>query len=134
MSSKDRRINNHGRVQNQSEEIGNKLKKINNEERELLTIPEEKERIVAVDGGHVNTKEDGKRSMEAMTAVVYKKDTRHYLISKNCAASVKDDEQKEMIQATIIAALKQDLGQNTHIDALCDGAKNCWNIIESLRP
>jgi len=142
MSSKIRNINNHMRVKQVAEELGNKLKEINKDEQELLSITESKELIVAVDGGHVNTTEVGKRSMEAMTAVVYneasiqanKKETRNYLSSKNCAASVKDDNQKEMIQATIIAALKQGLSPNTHIYALCDGAKNCWNIIEGLRP
>jgi hypothetical protein len=80
--------------------------------------------------------------MEVMTSVVYKKeaivsnkkDTRNYLSSKNCAASVKDDDQKDIIQGTVMAALKQGLTPNTHIDALCDGAKNCWNVIDSLTP
>lgn len=142
LSSKGRNINNHVRIQDVTEKVGNNLKEINKEEKELLAISESKELIVVVDGGHINTKEEGKRSMEAMTSVVYKmesirknkKGTRNYLSSKNCAASVKDDNQKEMIQLTIVAALKQGLTPNTHIHALCDGAKNCWNVIEGLRP
>jgi hypothetical protein len=77
-----------------------------------------------------------------MVAVVYKPesikandtDTRNYITSKNCAASIKDDQQKHMISATVIAALKQGLGPKTHITALCDGAANCWNIAKAMEP
>ena len=62
------------------------------------------------------------------------KDTRNHLTSKNCAASVLDDGQEQFISATIIAALKQGLGRKTHVTALCDGAQNCWNVVEALRP
>ena len=124
-----------------TEAVGNKLGEINEAEKELIAAPEAEELIVNVDGGHIKTTED-KRSMEAMTSVVYdpkavctnSKDTRNYLSSKNCAASVKDDDQKQIISGTIIAALKQGLTEKTHVTALCDGAENCWNVVESLRP
>ena len=61
-------------------------------------------------------------------------DNRNYLTDKSCAASVKNDNQKEIISNTIVASLKQGLNSKTHIYALCDGAKNCWNVAESLRP
>lgn len=80
--------------------------------------------------------------MEAMTAVVYRpeslisntKETRNYLSSKHCAASVKDDNQEDIISSTLMACLKQGLSNKTHVTALCDGAKNCWNIISAITP
>lgn len=39
-----------------------------------------------------------------------------------------------MKKRTIIVALKQGLSPITKITALCDGAKNCWNIIDALEP
>jgi hypothetical protein len=39
-----------------------------------------------------------------------------------------------MINNTIVAALKQGLCPRTKITALCDGAKNCWAIIDALEP
>ena len=97
--------------------------------------------IVNVGGGHVKTTED-QRSIEAMTSVIYrpesleqnKKGTRNYLSDKSCAVSAKDDGQKEIINNTIVAAIKQGLTDNTHITALCDGVDNCWNVVESLDP
>ena len=136
-----RRVNNHDRVKQVTEFVGNKISEIDEEEKELIAAPNAKELIVNVDGGHIKTTED-KRSIEAMTSVVYdpkalcsnSKDTRNYLSSKNCAASVKDDDKRQIISGTIIAALKQGLNEETHVTALCDGAENCWNVVESLRP
>jgi hypothetical protein len=141
-SGTDRYINNHDRIKQVSESIGNALSKIVAEENEIAAIPEAGELILNVDGGHIKTTENGQRSMEAMTSVIYSpsaiqansKDTRNYITSKNCAASVSDDSQKEIICGTIIAALKQGLGKITHVTALCDGAGNCWNVVEALRP
>ena len=39
-----------------------------------------------------------------------------------------------MKRRTIIAALKQGMTSQTKITALCDGAENCWNIIDALEP
>ena len=102
--------------------------------KSILEVPEAKDLIVAVDGGHINTTEEGKRSMEEMTSVVYKpesiesnkKKSRTYLTSKNCAASVKNDNQEEMISGTIVAALKQGLTSNTHIHALFSYCRRQW--------
>ena len=80
------------------------------------------ELVLNIDGGHIKTIED-QRSFEAMVSVVYrpesietnKKGTRNYLTSKNCAASIKNDNQAQIISSTIIAALKQGLSDKTHI-------------------
>ena len=124
-----------------TQSVGQTIIDIDQKEKELLNVDEANELIVNVDGGHVKTTEE-QRSIEALTSVIYrpealvsnKKGTINHLSEKSCAASVKDDEQKEMINNTIVAALKQGLTPNTHITALCDGATNCWNVVESLRP
>lgn len=140
-SAKPRAINNHDRIKKVAESLGTSLSNIAKEEREMIKAEEAEQLIVNVDGGHVKTIEEG-RSIEAMTSVVYrqenvvynKKETRRHLTSKNCAASVNDDNQQEIISSTIIAALKQGLTINTEITALCDGAKNCWNVVDALEP
>lgn len=44
------------------------------------------------------------------------------------------DSQEQMKKRTIIPALKQGLNSKTKITALCDGAENCWNVIDALEP
>ena len=39
-----------------------------------------------------------------------------------------------MINNTIVAALKQGLSPQTKVTALCDGACNCWKIVEAFTP
>ena len=137
---KNRRVNNHERIKNVTDAVGKGVADVLEVENNIMKAQEAGTLVVAVDGGHIKTTEEGKRSIEAMTSVVYRpesietneSDTRHYLTSKNCAASVKDDNQEEIISGTIIAALKQGITSKTHVHALCDGAKNCWNVVESL--
>ncbi len=139
-SAKERGINNRNRVKLVAQRVETGIEIVDATEKELLEIPEAKELVLNVDGGHVKTTEN-QRSMEVMTSVVYrpealqknKKGTRNYLSDKSCAASVKNDGQKEIINNTIIAAIRQGLTDNTHITALCDGADNCWNIVESFK-
>ena len=140
-SQKSRQINNHDRVKQVVHAVGSALAVVNEEEKEMIVADKASELILNVDGGHLKTVED-KRSIEAMVSVIYKpealesndKGTRNYLSSKNCAASIKDDNQKQIISSTIIAALKQGLHQDTHVTALCDGAENCWNVAKALEP
>lgn len=137
-----RYINNHDRIKHTAEGVGSQIRKLHQTEREIVCREEAKELIVNVDGGHINTNEEGRRSFEAMTAVIYrpeslvsnKEGTRNRLISKHCAASALNDSQQQMIADTILAALKQGLSPHTKITALCDGAENCWKIAKSLEP
>ena len=140
-SRPQRKINNRNRVKNIIHHVGQSLAEIDQAEKELIQVDEAAALIVNIDGGHVKTIE-AQRSIEALTSVVYrpealvpnKKGTRNYLSNKSCAASVLDDNQEEMIKNTIVAALRQGLTPNTYITALCDGAANCWQVVESLRP
>ncbi|WP_028865237.1 UPF0236 family transposase-like protein [Psychromonas aquimarina] len=136
-SAKPRSVNNHNRIKVVTHSVGSSITAVDDAEKALLSIEDAEELVVCVDEGHVKTTE-GQRSIEALTSVIYhpesltsnKKGTRNTLSSKSCAASVKDDDQKEIINNTIVAALKQGLTPNTHI---CDGATNCWNVVEGLR-
>jgi len=141
-SHKNRRINNHEKIHTTAEESGGSLSKLHQVEEDILVAECANELIIHVDGGHIKSTEKGERSFEAMTATVYKpsavksnsKDTRNYIESKHCAASAQLDSQVQMKRLTIIAALKQGLTPKTRITALCDGADNCWNIIDALEP
>ena len=106
-------------------------------------IPAAKKLIIQVDGGHVASKDKTQRSFEALTSVVYKpeaiipgkkKRTTGSISSKHCAASSVKDEGKYINELTLVAAKKEGLTTSTHITALCDGADNCWKIIDSLKP
>ena len=137
-----RYINNHDRVKQTAEKVGDKVSDLHADETEMASSSSAKELIINVDGGHINTTEAGKRSFEAMTAVIYRpealvsndKGTRNTLTSKHCAASALDDGHQQMINNTIVAALKQGLSPQTKVTALCDGADNCWKIVEALTP
>lgn len=141
-SGSQRSINNHDRIKQVTEAVGSSLSAISKHEKEVAVIDEASELIMNVDGGHVKTTEENLRSMEAMASVIYRpdaikantKDTRTQLTSKNCAASTLEDNQEQFILSTMIAALKQGLGNKTHVTALCDGAQNCWRVVEAIRP
>lgn len=140
-STVKRKINNRNRIKDVANSVGETIQKIDVDEELMISSPEAKELILNVDGGHVKTIED-KRSIEALTSIIYRPEnlksnkdgTRNYIEKKSCAASVKDDGQQEIITNTIISALKEGMTQNTVVTALCDGAVNCWNIVESLKP
>jgi hypothetical protein len=141
-SNCEREINNHDRIKKVTESVGVALDRINQEEKEILVSKEASELIVNVDGGHIKTNEADVRSIEAITSVIYdpkalksnSKDTRNHLDNKSCAASVRSDNQEQIIAGTVIAALKQGMGINTVVTALCDGAANCWSVVEALTP
>ena len=141
-SNEPRRISNHDRIKQVTESVGGAVDEINKAEKEIIAIEPASELILNVDGGHLKTRDKDKQSMEAMISVVYKPEsiqsndngTRNSITSKHCAASIKDDDQQQIISGTIIAALKQGLTQKTNVTALCDGATNCWNVVEAIRP
>ena len=58
--------------------------------------------------------------------------TRGEITQKHCAASALNDEQVKIKELTLIAAKKEGLSLQTNITAICDGARNCWNVIEYL--
>jgi len=141
-SNGPRQINNHDRIKHVVESVGQSVERMDKEEKEIIAVAPAAELILNVDGGHIKTTEKDKKSMEAMISVVYRPEsissnsngTRNHLTSKHCAASIKDDNQELIISGTIVAALKQGLTEKTNVTALCDGASNCWSVVEAIKP
>lgn len=146
----NRKINNHDRIKNNVELVGNYIAE--NPDVSIEDIDERLELCVQVDGGHVKTKDPESRSFEAMTSVVFSSENINYtygyeekdpnseikykrgkLDSKHCAASALSDGGSSINMLTKIAAEKQGMTGNTVITAICDGADNCWNVVESLK-
>lgn len=140
-ANKRRSVNNHEQIHITSESVGQSLDRISTLEEEVISVEPADELIVHVDGGHINSTCAGERSFEAMTAAIYnpksliQNNNNEYIISdKHCAASSLSDAQNQMKKRTMVAALKQGISSNTKVTALCDGADNCWNIIDALEP
>jgi hypothetical protein len=134
-----RRVNNHERVLQVVHSLGNHITKTKSLESTVQAIPAA-DLTMQVDGGHIKDKDPEARSFEAMAAVVYRpqsiertsENCRGKLISKHCAASALSDNNAYMFEATLIAAKKQGLTENTWLTALCDGASNCWSIVDHV--
>ena len=137
-----RKINNHDRIRHTIENVGNAIvsqQKVTPKTQLNRLAPE---LIMQVDGGHVSDKSPQKRSFEALTSVVYRPEniivnpkTGHgEILNKSCAASALDDGQENIKLFTLRAAQAQGLSQETVVTALCDGAKNCWNVVDFIEP
>jgi hypothetical protein len=59
---------------------------------------------------------------------------KNIIKEKHCAGSALQDDQETMKKNLIEASQREGLTKTTTITALADGAKNCWNIINSLIP
>ena len=146
MVNKNRKTNNHYGLKKLTETVS-KYIDTHPVDTNINIIPAD-ELVLQVDGGHLKTTED-KRSIEAMTSVVYnpvnikhmggneKKDgaiseLRGKITSKNCAASALSDNQESIKMQTLRAAKLQGMTTKTKITALCDGASNCWSVVDSL--
>ena len=136
-----RKVNNHDRIHQVTEAVGQYISD-HLHEGTVPSVPAARELTIQTDGGHLKDKEPGKRSFEVMTSVVYQPQNIKYhadndrgtVTSKHCAASAQDDQQAFMKQATLLAARKQGLSNKTHVTAVCDGAVNCWQVVEALEP
>ena len=141
LSNTKREVNNRERISRISNLVGEELE--NRQKQPMLNVDNivpTKELIVQVDGGHIHDKDPGKRSFEAMCAKGYRPESvieitekRSKIVSRNCAASAKDDSQKTMRTNLLRAAEAQGLTKETQITALADGAKNCWKVINVLK-
>lgn len=141
INCKPRSINNHTQVKRLTVKVGEVIGTQNLH----LPAPEEcaapaTELIVQVDGGHIPTQEQKKRSFEALAAIVYKPesireiDKNHRLIiDKNCVVSAQGDELRTLKAYLINAAKKQGLVAETKVICLADGAKNCWSVLSTLK-
>ena len=147
LSNTDRTTNNHDKIKRMTETVGQDIAE--HPDAPPSGVKSVAHLYVQVDGGHVTTVEPDKRSFEVMTSVVFdaknikytggneKEDglistLRGELTSKHCAASALLDDQDTMMQRTRNAAIKQGMTLETNMTALCDGAANCWNIVDAL--
>ena len=147
IANTERSINSHDGIKCMTESVGKHIG--DNPDQPSVSIKSSSHLYIQVDGGHVSTIQEEKRSFEVMTSVVFdaknieytggrdKKDggmsaIRGTLTSKSCAASALLDNQDIMKKQTLNAAIKQGMTETTKITALCDGAKNCWSIVDSL--
>ena len=142
INCKPREINNHTRVKRITGKVGEVLATGNFQmpAKSECAAPAT-ELIVQVDGGHIPTAEQQKRSFEALAAIVYKPqnikeiDRNHrQIVDKTCVASVESDQLKTIKTYLINAAKKQGLTESTKIVGLADGAKNCWSVLSVLKP
>jgi len=98
MCHKERDINNHNRIKQITNNVGEILSEKNKNNGDECPVNPAAELIVQVDGGHIKTTECDKRSIEVMSAKVYRPESivsvtenRSKINSKNCAASAKYD-------------------------------------------
>ncbi len=139
MCTKKRNVNNHNRIKNITNGVGESLAEKNKNIDESFKVKAAEALIVQVDGGHIKTTESGQRSIEVMSAKIYRPESvisitedRNKINSKNCAASAKYDKQSSIKKYVKTAAKYQGLSSETQVTGLADGAKNCWSIIKSL--
>lgn len=141
LSMSYRKINNHNRLKQVSELIGDHLSDLNADsiDDSLLPKPAD-ELIVQVDGGHIKNNSDESRSFEALSAAVFKLEKNavneqwvEKIVSKHCAASAKNDNQQSMQKYLLNAAKKEGLSKKTKLTVLCDGARNCWSSTALLK-
>lgn len=71
-SKSKRFINNHDRIKHTAEQGGGQVRALHQVESTVAASGGAEELVINVDGGHINTTEEGKRRFEAMTAVVYR--------------------------------------------------------------
>ena len=126
--------------------ITDKVGAVLSEHYSLSPSPEEcaapaQELIIQVDGGHIPIQEKGKRSFEALAAIVYRPEQlqavdRHHrqIREKTCVISARDDQLHTIKTSVVNAAKKQGLSQATQVTALADGATNCWAVVAALQP
>ncbi len=139
MSNTKRDINNHNRIKQVTNQVGEVLSDKNKISEKKEGRESTKSLIIQVDGGHVKTTESNKQSFEIMSAKLYNPENvieitekRSAIKEKRCVASAKSDKQSTMKKYVLAAAKQQGLTDATYVTGLADGAKNCWCIIQSL--
>ena len=118
-----RRVNNHNHIRQITDNVGEVLAEENlKPPAQKDCAPPAHELIVQVDGGHIATKEQTKRSFEALSAVIYRPENirtidQHHgeIASKSCALSAQDDDLATMKTYVLNAARKQGLAQDTEV-------------------
>jgi len=128
------------RMPSDSLETKNNLE-LHNETYNGATYSYNKELVIGADGAYIHDVDNPGHNFEAMVAKIYNpvnisktSNKRYKITQKQCVGSAMKDEQKVMIQKTLVAAKLEGLDKNTKLIGLADGAANCWNVIKSLEP
>lgn len=142
-SCKKRSVNSTMSMYKVVDAVGNYLGKLSiDPEQTPSPILNKAQLVIQVDGGHIKSKGTDTRSFEALISTVYSlenvkrnnKNGRGEISLKHSSASALDDSQAHIRKSTINAAYKEGMGENTVLTALCDGADNCWSVIDALSP
>jgi hypothetical protein len=137
----NRPINNSSRIRKTISKVGRLLSIVKNNTSwgEVNDVNHPKELILTIDGGHIQSNNINKRTFEAITASIYdpknlvQKDKHHSTITdKTVVASAKNDRQIQIKNLVMNACKKQGMSAKTDLVVLCDGAKNCWSVINSI--
>jgi hypothetical protein len=137
-----RKVNNQLTIKKNIDRVGQILSKIHLCEPEIAT-ESAKTLIVQVDGGYIKSKNGS--SFEALVSNIYKPEDHELgyinangfrvsgIIKKKIySASSLGDRGKTIRGMTIVAAKKLGLNKETHVTALSDGARNCWDVLKTL--
>lgn len=135
-----RPVNNRQRVKRVLDEVGEIIDTYNTTDvSEYKTTKTASALIVNVDGAHVATQEQEKRSFEVMTGTVYRpedlqrvNENENIIKHKICVASAKEDQQASMKIMMVNAAKRAGMTNTTTITAFSDGAANCKSVINAL--
>ena len=116
-----RSVNNHTRIKSITNQVGARLAQDNLK----VLSPQEcaspaTDLIAQVDGGHIPIKDKGRRSFEALSAIVYRPESlqpvdRHHrqITDKTCVVSALDDELETIKRFLLNAAHKQGMTEQT---------------------
>jgi hypothetical protein len=137
-----RGVNNHTQVKRITDKVGAHLSEENQQvpPQEARAAPAQA-LIIQVDGGHIPIQEQGKRSFEALAAIVYRPESLHEvdqyhrkIVEKTCVVSAMDDDLHTMKTYLLHAALRQGMTPETQVTAFADGAQNCWSVLSVIAP
>jgi len=137
-----RSVNNHTQVKRITDKVGAHLAEDNRQcppQAECAAPAEDV--IIQIDGGHIPIQETGKRSFEALSAIVYRPESLHEvdqhhrkIVEKTCVVSALEDDLQTMKTYVLNAARKQGMSQESKVTALADGAQNCWSVLSAVAP
>jgi hypothetical protein len=134
-----RSANNHVKIAQATQRLGSILNELKLTEN-IQDISPASHLYMHVDGGHIKDKDRDKRSFEAMIVKVFKpescikiNDNQNLIEQKQIAASALNDNGQSIKTLTLKSLQKEGLSSQTTITAFCDGASNCWSVVDSLQ-
>lgn len=136
----DRPVNNRQRIKRVLDEVGEIIDTYNTADVSEAEITQKTSAlIVNVDGAHVATQEQEKRSFEVMTGTIYRpedvqrvNENENIIQHKICVASAREDQQTSMKVMLVNAAKRAGMTKTTTVTAFSDGAANCKSVINAL--